>query len=146
MKTAAPCYHHSSDDLGAGMSFPFPTQQRLMGNKIPFINDTSLSDTCGKGGRMCTYVCMRVRVCVSGFKWLHKPFPNLHEHKPPVLSALLSHVNLQFLSYLGRWVKAGRASSRTTHTLVPSPSISLSLSRRLSRLRGSGGGADKNQR
>lgn len=92
----------------------------------------------------CVCVCACVRV--SGCEWLHKPFPDLHVHKPPVLSALLSRVNLQFLSYLGRWVKAGRASSRTTHTLVPSPSISLSFTRRLSRLQGLGGSADKNER
>lgn len=41
-------------------------------------------------------------------------------HTLPTFSALLSRVNLQCLSYLGRWVKAGRASSGTTHTR-PSP-------------------------
>lgn len=43
---------------------------------------------------------------------------------PSVLSAPLSRVNLQCLSYLGRWVKAGRATSGATHTLGSSPSIS----------------------
>lgn len=59
MKTATQCYHYSSDDLGAGMLFPFPTQQRLMGNKIPFINDTSLS-VIPAAKCVCICVCERV--------------------------------------------------------------------------------------
>lgn len=66
---------------------------------------------------VCVYVC--VKECT-------KP-PNTHTHTQthtlPMLSAPLSRVNLQCLSYLGRWVKAGRASSGATHTLIPSPSI-----------------------
>lgn len=112
MKTATLCYHYSSDDLGAGMRFSFPTQQRLMGNKIPFINDTSLSVIPAAKHKVC--------MCIRGCEWVH-PL-NTHTHTLPVLSAPLSSVNLQCLSYLSRWVKAGRASSGATRTLCPPPS------------------------
>lgn len=60
MKTATQCYHYSSDDLGAGMCFPFPMQQRLMGNKIPFINDTSLSviPAAKQREEVCACICV----------------------------------------------------------------------------------------
>lgn len=120
MKTATLCYHYSSDDLGAGTRFPFPTQQRLMGNKIPFINDTSLS--------VIPAAKQREEMCVC--EWVQNPPPkstHTHTRTPPVLSAPLSRVNLQCLSYLGRWVKAGRASSGATHTAPPPPSFHPSL-------------------
>lgn len=138
MKTATQCYHYSSDDLGARMRFPFSTQQRLMGNKIPFINDTSLSVIPAK---------QREEACVCIYVWMSAQSPpiNTHTHTPPVLSAPLSRVNLQCLSYLGRWVKAGRASSGATHT-QPFPLHLFNLrSSRLSRLGGLGGGRDKNE-
>lgn len=121
MKTATQCYHYSSDDLEAGMSFPFPTQQRLMGNKIPFINDTSLSVIPAAKQREEVCVCVWIW---GGFVHAHA-HTHRHTHIPPALSALLSRVNLQCLSYLGRWVKAGRASSGTTHTHSSLPPLSL---------------------
>lgn len=63
MKTATQCYHYSSDDLGAGMRFSFPTQQRLMGNKIPFINDTSLSVIPAAKHKVCVCVYVGVNEC-----------------------------------------------------------------------------------